>query len=380
MTDDLNAARSTAERLAALDQYHIIDTEPEASYDDIVLLAARICEAPIALISLLTDDRQWFKARIGFDGSETPIEQSVCAHALLQKDILIIRDLTLDERTKHNALVTKAPFIRFYAGALLETPSGIPIGTLCVIDTRPRPDGLNIGQIESLKALARQVMSLMELRQTLKAKIVADAANKQHQEMLRDELHHRLKNILAMVQAIISQTFRHTKNFDETRAVLSDRIVALGKAQEILFSGTINRASLTEIVESAVKIYPDTMETQRFRIHGPAIEIGSKAALSLTLMMHELITNATKYGALATPEGSIAIDWTISGDPISQLSLAWRESGGPPVTAPTRRGFGTQLIERALASDVGATIELDYQPSGLECRLKAPLSGLEDKD
>jgi two-component sensor histidine kinase len=378
MTEDPNAARITAERLAALDQYNIIDTAPEASYDDIVLLATRICEAPVALVSLVTDTRQWFKARIGFEDSETPIAQSVCAHALLQKDVLIITDLTLDARTKHNKLVTEVPFIRFYAGALLETPDGIPIGTLCVIDTKPRPEGLNPSQIESLQALARQVMSLMELRRTLKAKIAADAAIKQHQEMLRDELSHRLKNILAMVQAIIAQTFRHTKNFDEARAVLSDRIIALGKAQEILFSGKINRASLAKIVESAVRIYPGAMDKKRFHIHGPEIEIGAKAALSLTLMMHELITNATKYGALAIPEGSIAIDWSISGKTNPQLSLAWVESGGPPVTAPTRRGFGTQLIERALAGDVGTVIKLDYRPGGLECRLKAPLASLED--
>ncbi len=370
----------TAERLAALDRYGILDTAPEPSYDDIVLLAARICETPVALVSLVTDDRQWFKARIGFPGSETPILQSVCAYALQQKDVFVVPDLTLDERTKHNKLVTESPSIRFYAGALLETPDGIPLGTLCVIDTKPRPQGLTPIQIDSLQALARQVMSLMALRLTLKEKTAADQIFKQQQTLLRDELGHRLKNILTMVQAIVSQTFRKATNFEEARGVLNNRLMAIAKAQEILFAGVIGKASLASIVESAAQLYPDALETKRFHIEGPEIIIGPKAALSLTLMLHELITNATKYGALATPQGRVSVDWSILGaeNHDARLALFWRESGGPAVTAPTRRGFGTQLIERALASDVGATISLDYHPSGLECRLNAPLATLED--
>jgi len=377
MTSGNPADGIASERLEALDLYDILDSEPEASYDDIVLLATRICDAPIAFISLVTEHRQWFKARIGFDGSETPISQSVCAYALRQKDVCIIPDLALDDRTKTNTLVTQAPFIRFYAGALIETPDGIPLGTVCVIDTKPRPQSLSQAQIESLQALARQVMSLMELRRTLKLKIAADAAFKRQQELLSNELNHRLKNILTMVQAIVSQTFRNSTNFDEARSALSARIIALGKAQDLLFSATRERASLTTIVESAVKLYHDGLE-KRFQVRGPNIDVGPKAALSLTLMMHELTTNATKYGALAAPGGTVSVEWDVTHGDDPRLSLIWRESGGPPVTPPTRRGFGTHLIERALAGECGATIELDYKPMGLECRLKAPLSGLED--
>jgi two-component sensor histidine kinase len=95
-------------------------------------------------------------------------------------------------------------------------------------------------------------------------------------------------------------------------------------------------------------------------------------------MMHELTTNAMKYGALAAPHGIISVEWEVIYDRDPRLSLIWRESGGPTVVPPTRRGFGTYLIERALAGECGATIELDYKPAGLECRLNAPLSGLED--
>ncbi len=157
----------TPARLAALDGYGILDTPAEAGFDDIVHLASEICGTPVALVSLVADDRQWFKARVGFDACETPIDQSVCAHALSHPGLLVIPDLTLDPRTEHNALVTGPPHIRFYAGARLATAEGVGLGTLCVIDSAPRPGGLTPRQAGSLERLARQVMSQLELRRAL---------------------------------------------------------------------------------------------------------------------------------------------------------------------------------------------------------------------
>ena len=154
-------------RIDALSAYGILDTPPEPGFDDVVLLASHICATPTALVSLVERDRQWFKARIGFDCSQTPISQSVCAHALRTDGILIIPDLTRDERTRDNTLVTGAPFIRFYAGAVLESPEGVRLGSLCVIDTVPRPAGLTATQTDMLQALARQVMTHMALRRAV---------------------------------------------------------------------------------------------------------------------------------------------------------------------------------------------------------------------
>ncbi|MDQ2765219.1 MAG: ATP-binding protein [Pseudomonadota bacterium] len=151
-------------RLTALDRYNILDTPPEQGFDDIVLLASRICETPVALVSFVASDRQWFKARVGFDQCQTPLDQSVCAHAIQQPGLLIIPDLTADPRTHQNTLVTEGPHIRFYAGARLETREGQALGTLCVIDTKPRPEGLTSEQANSLEALARQVMTQLDLR------------------------------------------------------------------------------------------------------------------------------------------------------------------------------------------------------------------------
>jgi PAS domain S-box-containing protein len=162
-----------AARLAALHRYDILDTPAEAGFDDIVLLASQICQTPVALVSLVDADRQWFKARIGFDACETPLAQSVCAHALHRPGLLVIPDLTRDPRTRRNTLVTGAPHLRFYAGARLETPEGHALGTLCVIDAEPRPGGLTEVQASGLEALARQVMAQIELRRALAARQAA---------------------------------------------------------------------------------------------------------------------------------------------------------------------------------------------------------------
>ena len=128
-----------------------------------------MCEAPIALVSLVDEDRQWFKAKYGIDFDSTPLDQSVCAHAIRQDGLLIIPDLTLDERTRDNALVTgEAGSIRFYAGAPLITSDGVAIGSLCVIDEVPRPRGLTDEQQRGLAALGRQVTALIEMRSVVR--------------------------------------------------------------------------------------------------------------------------------------------------------------------------------------------------------------------
>ena len=167
---DTSPAATEAARQAVLSQYDILDTPPEQGFDDIVMLASRACQTPVALVSFVASDRQWFKARIGFPACQTPLSQSVCALALQQTGTFVIPDLTLDGRTRTNPLVTGAPFIRFYAGVPLSSPDGIAIGTLCVIDTEPRPDGLTETQATSLDALARQVMAQLELRRLVAQK------------------------------------------------------------------------------------------------------------------------------------------------------------------------------------------------------------------
>ena len=155
-----------AARLRALESYEILDTSPEQGFDDLALLASQICQTPIALMSLVDGGRQWFKSRVGLDVSQTPRELSFCAHALLEPDhLFVVPDTRDDPRFCDNGLVRSEPLIRFYAGAPLVTADGEALGTLCVVDRRPRD--LTPDQEEALRALARQAMMQLELRRSL---------------------------------------------------------------------------------------------------------------------------------------------------------------------------------------------------------------------
>ena len=148
--------------MAALRDYHILDTAAEQTYDDITALAAYICEVPIAVISLVDESRQWFKSKHGLTEVETPRDVAFCAHAILQTEPMIVQDALKDTRFADSALVTRSPHIRFYAGFPLATPEGLALGMLCAIDRKPRQ--LSAEQHHAMQALARQVMALLELR------------------------------------------------------------------------------------------------------------------------------------------------------------------------------------------------------------------------
>jgi len=171
-----------AKRLKVLWQYDVLDTVPEELFDDLTELAARICEAPIALISLVDENRQWFKAKVGVSIQETSRDISFCAHAIKQQDLFIIPDATKDLRFAHNPLVVSDPKIRFYAGAPLITPDGHALGTLCVIDKVPRE--LRPEQQQALRVLARHVITQLELRRHAKELAEAHKAR----EATKDEL------------------------------------------------------------------------------------------------------------------------------------------------------------------------------------------------
>jgi PAS domain S-box-containing protein len=153
-------------RLAALDSYEILDTPTEAEFDEVAALASKICETPIAVVNLIGNQRQFFKAEVGLGVRETPFDSSFCAKAILEQDFLLVPDATMDPRFDGNPLVTAPPHLRFYAGALLKSDDGLPIGTVCVLDYRPRE--LSALQQETLKVLAKQVMAQLDLRRALR--------------------------------------------------------------------------------------------------------------------------------------------------------------------------------------------------------------------
>lgn len=198
------------------------------------------------------------------------------------------------------------------------------------------------------------------------------------QDILHHELGHRLKNTLALVQAIATQTLRNVTDVDAAREALSARLVAMGKAHDILLSGHSEGAGMEAVLRGALSIHDDGGPA-RFRLAGPDLAVGPKAALSLALMAHELATNAVKYGALSVPEGSVVLRWTVEGDGAdAEVHLMWREQGGPSVVEPTRKGFGTRLIERGLVGAIGGAVTLAYPEAGVTCTVTAPLGGLAE--
>lgn len=170
--------RNEKQRLKVLWQYDLLDTVPEEVFDDLTELAARICEAPIAMITLVDEKRQWFKSKMGVSVNETSRDISFCSRAIEQSELFIIPDAAMDERFAQNPLVTSDPKIRFYAGAPLITPDGYALGTLCVIDKVPRE--LRPEQKQALRVLARHIMTQLELRRHAGA---LSRANKERDRM-----------------------------------------------------------------------------------------------------------------------------------------------------------------------------------------------------
>jgi PAS domain S-box-containing protein len=192
------------------------------------------------------------------------------------------------------------------------------------------------------------------------------------QRLLANELNHRVKNSLATVQAIAAQSLRGPDVSPEARERFMARLMALARANDVLVAETWSGASLASVAAEMANPHGDD---ERFTIGGPEIHLAPQTATAMALGLHELATNAAKYGALSTPDGRVSLTWTLEGEGEGRrLKLTWRESGGPAVGAPGQPGFGSRLIERGLASELKANVRLVYAPSGVVFSLTAPLS------
>jgi PAS domain S-box-containing protein len=193
----------------------------------------------------------------------------------------------------------------------------------------------------------------------------------EHQRLLVHELNHRVKNTLATVQALAGQAFQGTGQ-NEARGIFEARLFALAQAHDLLTHTNWEGADLPDLIAKAVAPY-QREAGGRFEIEGPNVWVRPRIALALSMALHELATNAAKYGALSVPSGRIVIRWAVISGDLNLLSLQWQEKEGPPVTPPTRKGFGTRLIERSLALELGGEVNIAYEPSGVVCTLATPM-------
>jgi two-component sensor histidine kinase len=362
------------ERLAALRDYCVLDTPSEPEFDDLAQVAARVCQTPIAAINLIEDHRQWFKAEIGLGVRQMPLDVSICASAILQPGLFVVPDLSQDSRFDGNPLVAGEPKLRFYAGALLETREGLPLGTLCVLDHVPRR--LTEDQAFVLQALARQVMSQLELRRAVVEReklLAASRAAGERQALLVRELHHRVRNSLATVQAMLGATARTTGSVGEFYQSFSARISSLANTQTLLTEDYWQTAPLRDLILKELQPF-DHNNHSHCVLNGPVVEISADLAVPLGMALHELATNAVRFGALSVPSGHVEVTWNLSTlEGVRTIKLQWQERGGPALHPPQHEGFGSTLLRRVLPMQTKANVEVVFDGAGLCCRIEAPL-------
>lgn len=194
------------------------------------------------------------------------------------------------------------------------------------------------------------------------------------QRLLLDELNHRVKNTLATVQSIASQTLRSAPDLASARSAFEARILALSKAHDILSARHWSDAELPAIIRQELAAFGEA----RIAIDGPPVMLNPKAAIAIAMVVHELSTNAAKYGALSGPDGRVAIDWRLHE--AGMLEFRWRETGGPAVTPPTHRGFGSRMVERVVCSELDGEWSCDYDPAGFSCVFRLPLEAYGQSD
>lgn len=200
-----------------------------------------------------------------------------------------------------------------------------------------------------------------------------------HRDMLANELGHRVKNTLATVHAIIRQTLSHATSLDDAARVLEARILSLAKAHDVLTRVSWESAPMEEVVRVALGPFASPGDG-RYSCRGPAVRLGSRAALAFAMALHELATNATKYGAFSTDLGCVRVIWRLSGEEPSQtLHFQWEELGGPPVALPTRTGFGSRLIEQVLAMQIGGAAKIRFEPAGVVFTAEAAMTELRKR-
>lgn len=204
--------------------------------------------------------------------------------------------------------------------------------------------------------------------------VVADVTDRRRAEEMRellvDELNHRVKNTLAVVQALAKQTFETNGERDRRTDAFAGRLAALAFAHKLLSTEGWTRAYLADVVRQTLPF--DAGAEPRVVASGPPVVLNPKQAVTMAMTLHELYTNAAKYGALSDPRGSVELRWSVG--PGDRLTLRWTERDGPPVVAPTRRGFGSRMIEQALAAEFDAAVRLDFRPEGLTCTMEATLA------
>ncbi|MBB4658600.1 GAF domain-containing protein [Parvularcula dongshanensis] len=363
------------ERLAALRRTGLLEGGPEEVFDRAVRLATRLLSMPVGLLSLVEQDRQVFKGQTGLGGrTETPISHSFCQHVVMSGKPLSVDDARLHPLVRDNPAVEELGVVS-YLGVPVRSPDGHVIGSFCAIGTEPRR--WTKDDLDALQDIAAGVSSEIDLRAALRRAEESEAELSEalnEKDVLLHEVNHRVQNLFSLVPAIATLSARSAANTDDLVSAIRERVSALARAHAL----TVNLYSedrgvaLDALIRAVLEPYEDRADA--FMIDGPSVRLASKSGNMMGLALHELATNAAKYGALLSPHGRIGIKWRVETTPDARtLVFSWREAGGPKVaTEPNRAGFGTKLIDRLFSGQNGS-LERKWKATGLEVTMHLPL-------
>ena len=347
------------ERLAALRSYGILDTPREADFDDVVKILADVCDAPFSTITLIDEERQWHKAAVGIGDLRETHRDVAFLLAHHPRGRRHADRAQTSPRTRASPTIRSSPAIPICGstpGALLRDENGLPLGTVCVVDYKPRATRRTPDQHPSAHGQAGDGADRAAPRTGPNGGSPKSSSN-----FLIAELHHRVKNTLATVQAVI--------HIEPARRARHGQLPRQHRPAHCLACGHAHAAERTalgrRVIPRSARWRTGALRTRRAprRSTGPDFKLPAQTAVALGMVLHELTTNASKYGALSCDEGRLAVSWNVApGDAEQLLALDWRESHGPPVSAPAREGFGTNLLRRIIADHSGGKVEFSFKP------------------
>lgn len=345
------------QRLAALYSYEILETEREREFDEIVQLAAAICNTSISVINFIDAERQWFKAETGLGVRETPLATSLCSHVILDDEFVEIHNTLLDPRMSDNPLCCGDPGLRFYAGALLKTAEGLPLGTLCVLDYEPKE--LTPLQRDTIRVLASQVMTQLDLRKTLR-----------HAEMLRKEVDHRVKNSLQSLSSLVRLSGRKAKAEETTAALatIGSRIDAVSMLHEELYRTDAGHIiELGGYVENLMSHFRQIApENVTLKCQTTETKVTSKEAVAVGTLINEFIANAYKHAFPDNRAGQIDVAVTRMADG-RRICVNCRDDGvGLSDGADLSTGGLGMQIAAVISAELNAVLDVISESDGLD--------------
>jgi two-component sensor histidine kinase len=328
----------------------------------------------VKLMELLPDGRTFIaRAGVGWKpgviGNVTVTAAENSPEGLTLKDGAVIsRNIKAEDRFEFHDFM-KEHGVAAFVNVLVSSSKGRPPFGVLQADSR-EPRDFTQSDVEFLRSYANLLGAAIE-----RLRVVEELrAAVKEKDLLIGELNHRVKNTLATVQSIASQTLRNAHTIEHASSAIESRLIALSQVHNVLTDRSWAHVGLHDIVAQALEPYRSRGEN-RIHIKGERVQIPPRMALALAMALQELATNAIKYGALSNSIGQISVQWSVGGEgPLRRLHLTWREVEGPQVAVPKRRGFGTRLIERSLAQDLDGSVRIEFAPEGIICSVDAPLT------